>query len=372
MRETRACHNPGVPASDRVFLDRLTSLRFFAALVVVLNHITREFAPIPGISALAVMGTTGVGFFFALSGFILTWNTRDGDTAVSFYRRRFARVYPMHFVTLVIAVPVLLWTGSTITAPEVLTNAFLVQSWVPDRDVYFGMNAPSWSLACEMFFYLAFPLVIPLVLRLSARAAGWTTVALAGANLLVAVAVTTSLGVGDFSSFLLYVFPAYRIVGFLAGCALAQWMRTGSRTPHPLWLPVVALSAAYCVILGAQFVMGSVGHGIEDSLLLPFVLWVIATAASSDLSRKPGWLRSRVAVRLGEWSFALYLTHWLLMTVAAHLAPGVYDASLLVRIAANASFIVIAVGISASFYYAIEAPLERRLRGARPRPAMRS
>lgn len=359
-----------MPAPDRVFLDRLTSLRFFAALVVVLNHITREFAPIPGISALAVMGTTGVGFFFALSGFILTWNTRAGDTAMSFYRRRFARVYPMHFVTLVIAVPVLLWTGSTITTPEALSNAFLVQSWVPDREVYFGMNAPSWSLACEMFFYLAFPLVVPLLLRLSKRAAGWTAVALVGANLLVAVAVTAALGVGDLSSFLLYVFPLYRILGFLAGCALAQWMRTGGRLSHPLWLPAIPLGIAYCMVLGAQFVMGSIGHGIEDALLLPFVLWVIAAAASNDLARKPGWLRSRLAIRLGEWSFALYLTHWLLMTVAIHLAPGIYDASLPIRIAADAIFIAVAVGVSAGFYYAVEAPLERQLRGARPRPAM--
>lgn len=359
-----------MPAPDRVFLDRLTSLRFFAALVVVLNHITREFAPIPGVSTLAVMGTTGVGFFFALSGFILTWNARDGDTPTSFYRRRFARVYPMHFVTLAMAIPVLLWTGSLITAPEVLTNVLLIQSWAPDRNIYFGMNAPSWSLACEMFFYLIFPLVIPMVRRLGARAAGSAAAILVAGNLVIAVTVTAVLGVGDVSSFLLYVFPLYRIIGFLAGCALAQWMRSGIRVRQPLWFPIVVLAVAYCAVLGAQMTLRPVGHGIEDALLLPFVLWVIAAAASNDLARKPGWLRSKWAIRLGEWSFALYLTHWLLMTVAVHVAPGIYDASVLIRIFADLIFITIAIAVSAAFYYLVEAPLERRLRGSRPRPAM--
>ncbi|MDR6691329.1 peptidoglycan/LPS O-acetylase OafA/YrhL [Microbacterium sp. 1154] len=360
----------GQAIPERVFLDRLTSLRFFAALVVVLNHITREFAPIPGVSTLAVLGTTGVGFFFALSGFILTWNLRNDDTPGRFYRRRFARVYPMHFVTLLIAVPVLLWTGSRITAPEAITNALLVQSWVPDRDVYFGMNAPSWSLACEAFFYLAFPFVIPVLRRLTARSARNAVIALVAADLLIAAAVTVALGVGDLSSFLLYVFPPFRIIGFLAGCALALWMKEGVRISHPLWIPTLALGVAYCGLAGAQVAFGPAGHGIEDAILLPFVLWLIAAAGYSDLSGKPGWLRSRMAIRLGEWSFALYLTHWLLMTVAVHLFPSVYEATILVRVGADLVFVAIAVGVSAFFYYAVEAPLEKRLRGARPRPAM--
>lgn len=356
--------------TNRVFLDRLTSLRFFAALVVVLNHITREFAPIPGVSTLAVLGTTGVGFFFALSGFILTWNLRDDDTFGRFYRRRFARVYPMHFITFLIAVPVLLWTGSRVTVAEFVTNALLAQSWVPDRDVYFGMNAPSWSLACEAFFYLAFPLVIPLLRRVSARSVRTTVIALIVMNMLIAATVTVTLGTGYLSSFLLYVFPPFRIVGFLAGCALALWMKDGVRADHPLWMPALALGVVYCGLVGAQLVFGPSGHGVEDAILLPFVLWLIAVAASSDLARKPGWLRSRLAIRLGEWSFALYLTHWLLMTVAIHLFPTVYDSPLAVRLIADSVFVVVAVGLSALFYYVVEAPLEKRLRGARPRPAM--
>jgi peptidoglycan/LPS O-acetylase OafA/YrhL len=42
---------------------------------------------------------TGVSFFFVLSGFVLTWSARPDDIATGFWRRRIARIYPVHLVT---------------------------------------------------------------------------------------------------------------------------------------------------------------------------------------------------------------------------------------------------------------------------------
>ena len=137
----------GIASNAR--LDRLTSLRFFAALLVVGNHSTRELAQVPGVSQLLTMGTSGVTFFFALSGFVLTWSHRENDSARSFYRRRFARIYPMHAATWVLAFPVLILAQQEISALQAGSNLLLLQAWVPDSTVYFGMNAPSWSLSNE-------------------------------------------------------------------------------------------------------------------------------------------------------------------------------------------------------------------------------
>ncbi|HEY0260507.1 MAG TPA: acyltransferase [Lacisediminihabitans sp.] len=361
----------------RVYLGRLTSLRFFAALVVVLNHITFTMAPIKGVSSLMGVGTVGVGFFFALSGFILTWSRRPADTAAEFYRRRFARIYPLHFATFLIAVPVLLFVGIGFSLPEAIANVFVVQSWLPDSNVYFGMNTPSWSLSCEAFFYLLFPFVIPFIQRVKAKWAGIFCLVTVLANLLIAVVVThlstvtTHIaGGGEPARFFLYVFPPYRMIGFLAGCLLAHWMSHGVRFRQPTLFAIVLAGSAYLAIFEAQKLIGGFGYGVEDALFLPFLLYLIAAAVTADLANKPGPLQSRPLLRLGEWSFALYLTHWLLMTVVQRMFPELHDATLAIRITADIAFIVVAIGISALTYYCVERPLEKRLRGAPPRPEM--
>ncbi|UCN13634.1 acyltransferase family protein [Cellulomonas iranensis] len=68
-------------------LDALTGLRFLAALVVVVFHLSlnRFFLDAPALvdplqGVLRNGGWLGVTFFFVLSGFVLTWSARPGDT----------------------------------------------------------------------------------------------------------------------------------------------------------------------------------------------------------------------------------------------------------------------------------------------------
>ncbi len=82
------------------------------------------------------------------------------------------------------------------------------------------------------------------------------------------------------------------------------------------------------------------GQGIEDSLLLPFLLVLIASAAVADIDHKPGILTSRPLRLLGEWSFALYLTHWLLVMVLGHDLPDVPHAPVCVRVLVDVAFVV--------------------------------
>ncbi len=55
--------------NDADKFDQLTSLRFFAALMIVIHHSVDLF----GISNIGVNFGQGVSFFFVLSGFILTY-----------------------------------------------------------------------------------------------------------------------------------------------------------------------------------------------------------------------------------------------------------------------------------------------------------
>ena len=86
-------------------LDSLTGLRFFAAEMVVIHHFS-NFATLPFLWRYQGFGATGVTFFFVLSGFVLTWSFRPADTPGRFYWRRFARIWPLHAVTTLLALPV--------------------------------------------------------------------------------------------------------------------------------------------------------------------------------------------------------------------------------------------------------------------------
>ena len=73
-------------------LNALTSLRFFAAFVVMLHHFISGSLGFAG-------AAHGVAFFFVLSGFILTSNYPHLSTwqdRRSFLLARFARIWPAH------------------------------------------------------------------------------------------------------------------------------------------------------------------------------------------------------------------------------------------------------------------------------------
>jgi peptidoglycan/LPS O-acetylase OafA/YrhL len=58
-------------------------------------------------------------------------------------------------------------TGGLFPSTEsALANVSLLHAWLPKMSVYFGLNSVTWSLSCELFFYLVFPLLIPAVMAL--------------------------------------------------------------------------------------------------------------------------------------------------------------------------------------------------------------
>jgi peptidoglycan/LPS O-acetylase OafA/YrhL len=91
--------------------------------------------------------------------------------------------------------------------------------------------------------------------------------------------------------------------------------------------------------------------------LVPFAL-LIAAAAKADLAGTsrlagPGW------VRLGEWSFALFMTHQLVIRVFHAMVPSRAVGELL-----TLPLVGLCVVVAALAFRFVERPLERWLRGA--------
>ena len=78
---------------------------------------------------------------------------------------RIARVYPVYLLSLAVVAPFILADGSPAKTPLVAAHGLLLQGWLGHIPV--SWNTPAWSLSCEFFFYLCFPMLTFLLRRSS-------------------------------------------------------------------------------------------------------------------------------------------------------------------------------------------------------------
>lgn len=149
-------------------INPLTSLRLIFALMVFGAHcyVIDSFFN----AHFFKEGFVGVSFFFVLSGFIIAYNYQkklqeSKITKRSFWIARIARVYPLHWLTLLVAVFLgnyVVASGSMDWLKHFFASLTLTNAYIPKADYFFSFNSPSWSLCCEQLFYLCFPFLIPL------------------------------------------------------------------------------------------------------------------------------------------------------------------------------------------------------------------
>lgn len=142
-------------------IDSLTSLRFFAAALVVVFHSRHLAGGITYIEHFSL--TQAVSMFFVLSGFILSHAHKEiiGHRGLAmYYISRAARIFPLHIFCMLAVIFVMHQYGDTANSNMIAINSLLLQSWVPDPQTYFSFNGVSWSLSVEIFFYALFPALI--------------------------------------------------------------------------------------------------------------------------------------------------------------------------------------------------------------------
>lgn len=289
---------------QRPHLPALTSLRFVAAFAVVLYH----FAV--GASAhwplfwrnLVGNGSAGVPFFFILSGFVLTY-TYQGSSVTNgrFWWLRFARIYPVYLVSLLLALPpylALLRQGEGFGGfpLDIVTRTLLLQQWLPGQALRW--NGPAWTLSCEAFFYLSFPLALFAMVRLK-RGHLWVSGA---AILLYALFGPVARATGSASFEALSHTPLRHVFLFVAGIGLALEFLQGYRLPAGLfWLS----SAAAVLVMGFIPTLDGI-WGLCGCLTFAVL---ILSAASLELKGVAKALSWAPLVLLGEASYSLYILH---------------------------------------------------------------
>jgi peptidoglycan/LPS O-acetylase OafA/YrhL len=306
-------------------LPPLTSLRFFAALMIATFHAERIFHW-PWLKNIPPFLSTGVSFFFVLSGFILThvYCRRRETTYLQFVWLRIARLWPVHAAMFIFVAALFPLRDDPFRTAA--ANLLLLQSYVPISAYYFSWDGASWSISTEFFFYLLFPF---LLISLD-RTWHWKLGAALAVSLSIILLVTwldlpLVGGPLDVTQEAFVIpFPPMRLAEFCLGMAAylawSRWVQPtlgGVATWTALECLAVALTFLWLVGIervGTETWIPALSVWISEVGAAPFfAIVIVALAAGRGLLGR--LLSRRELVYLGAISFPLYLLHAPLMMV---------------------------------------------------------
>jgi len=353
-------------------LRSIQALRGLAALAVMFAHLhgveTRQSGGDPVLSTAWIAGVSGVDLFFVISGFIMVWVAGDTEptprNAAKFLFARIMRIYPLWWLfagamavyfTITYGAP---WDAENLAAVNVSGTEHLVKSFLLIPHDAFPILPPGWTLMHEMYFYVIFSLILLLPNRFRRLAfALWA---------LIIIAATYTAITGFYANTLLNLVLFPMTLEFLLGAGAAWMIKAGwTQWRWP------ALAAA---LAGLALAFASVDF-LSTTILLPtartvaygpaFALLVYAVVAIEQTSGL-GRFIPRAAVRLGDWSYSLYLCHLLVISaVARFFFPIFGQAGQIDNLVFLILCLVISIIVSALVYALFERPLialSKRLR----------
>jgi peptidoglycan/LPS O-acetylase OafA/YrhL len=364
---------PAQETTDKVKkLEALTSLRFFAAVMIFILHVAGvfDFLLTSQLNGLGLW--QGVSFFFVLSGFILTYvHPELLDTAAvnKFMVARFARIWPTYFVAFCLYVVLL---PECMKKPDAglfaLLHLLMIQSWTLVKPAIKAFNTPGWSISTEFFFYLYFPVLLhsfalkwrrKLLFTFSLVVLSITAAALAAWP---SFAPTVNLEVN--------INPLCRLFEFSLGMATCVAYRRYSNKLQWTRLQASLLEAVSLVGIGGCLFLPRLMPIMENHYWLnPVRIWLDFCGAAPAYSLLiflfacergafSQLMTRRLFVGLGEVSFSLYMFHLpILMYFQEHLDKQKEGSTLTAILAAS----LIALALSRVNFLLVEMPCRKAI-----------
>jgi len=284
----------------------LTSIRGFAAIWVVALHFVPSSKGI--VANLAYAGYTAVDLFFILSGLILACVYADlaRGTAGLFWVKRVCRIYPLHIVSTVILVALMVQVDPSLIRqyPGPILDALLLVHPFVDMPLAMPGNPPSWSIGIEMVCYLIFPLLIALYRSPASRL---LHIAILAALLAAEFAVQIEDGTAIHGEWAML----RGLVGFLIGLSL--W-----RLGRGVEIDASRLSLCECASVAAMLLAALIG----SPEVIPLFAALLLFCLMFDAGVVARFLRRPICLWLGHISFSIYLLHFVIVYAAIQYFPA--------------------------------------------------
>ncbi|MEN5180671.1 acyltransferase [Comamonas testosteroni] len=284
-------------------------LRGIAALAVLVWHYQHFFYPSAG-DSLAVAdrplqpfypslrwlydyGANGVQFFWVLSGFVFfhAYRSRENISFKKFFINRFSRLYPLHFITLLLIALLQIFSQYAIGHQQIypfndfyhfILNIFLASHWGFQKG--YSFNTPIWSVSIEIITYILFFAYL--------KTAG---IRLCSALVWLAVIYVAFQG-PDTSSF-----AQCTILFALGGLVHELHFWINSRAPK--WISPLGAITLTTSLLVYLYVKGVWNPTAVVFALFPSLIWLAASVETIGLSS------GRIGEVIGNTTYASYLIH---------------------------------------------------------------
>jgi len=355
----------------RSFLPAVEGMRACAAIGVVITHVAFQTGHSSGITGrLWSRFDMAVAVFFALSGFLL-WRghaaaargLRPAPAAGHYLRSRVVRIMPAYLVTVVVILALLPDArGASLTVW--LANLTLTQIYVP-LTLTPGLTQ-MWSLAVEVSFYVALPLLAMGARRLPVRARVPVIAAVSLLSLTFGfLRIPTPDGVNP-----LNWAPAYGC-WFGAGMLLAEWAfspvgrvhRLARRRLPMVLMVLVAFVVAASPLAGPEgLTSATVGQFMVRTAMGGLLAWALLAPLVLDRpDTEHRFLASPPMVTLGRWSYGIFIWHLAALDmVFPVIGRFAFTGDMAVVLVLTMVFTVAIASVS---YALVEQPCREKLRG---------
>ncbi len=338
---------------EKFHIPSLDGIRALSILIVFASHV--GFGHI-------IPGGFGVTVFFFLSGYLITMLlTREYDrygviAQPAFYLRRVLRLGPPLAATLAVSYALLalgLAQGG-FNLDTLLSQIFFYYN-------YYSLYAAApqtvdglgilWSLAVEEHFYLLWPTLF-ICLSQSPRAIKFL-IGLLALALVWRAARWCGFGANEWE---IYISTHTRLDSMLFGCLLAflQW-RGAARRLFPEGAParyaIMALAGAgllASLLIRDETFRSTLRYTLQGLALAPFFHYAV-TRPKDFIFRPLNWTPIR---RIGQWSFTIYLIHFVIIKALVFNGVAAPASPLLIVLA-----LTLSIGYAALIYRWVEKPL---------------
>ncbi|EIH8863963.1 acyltransferase, partial [Escherichia coli] len=235
------------------------------------------------------------------------------------------------------------------------SNILLLQSFIPLQDYYFSFNSVSWSISCEMFFYVAFCLLT----RLKTKHLTCVLLFVLAINFYYLINPPSAIS----QHWLFYINPSFRIGDFIIGMLICRvFINSDVKLNYTVCsiLEIASVSSLFLTIYVATNYITYMNIKY-DVLYIPCMAFiVIAFAFNGGVLSKI--LKNRFMVLLGEASFSFYIFHWMIIQVITKILNPDTD-NLYEMLMYIAFSLLVSIIVSIISFKVIEVPSNKIIRG---------